>query len=67
MEDNILPPFEYVRGVIDHAVNSALLKIENIERKRKVLEVLSQVSNNSIIQTLRYQYVMMKSMVNVYI
>ena len=47
IENNNLPPFEYVRGVIDRAVNSSLLKIEGIERKTKVLEVLSQVGRNS--------------------
>ncbi|CAG8655334.1 10356_t:CDS:2, partial [Paraglomus occultum] len=44
IENNNLPPFEYVRGVIDRAVNSSLLKIEDIERKTKALEVLSQVA-----------------------
>jgi hypothetical protein len=43
IENNVLPPFECIRGVIDRAVNSSLLKIEGIERKTKVLEVLSQV------------------------
>ena len=33
--------------MIDRAVNSSLLKIEGIERKTKVLEVLSQVGKNS--------------------
>ncbi|CAG8609586.1 8509_t:CDS:2 [Paraglomus occultum] len=46
IENNILPPFEYVRGVIDRAVNSSLLKIESNERKTKVLEVLSQLIFN---------------------
>ncbi|CAG8458193.1 10912_t:CDS:2 [Ambispora leptoticha] len=43
IENNLLPPFKYVRGVIDHAVNSLLLKIESNEQKTKVLEVLSQI------------------------
>ncbi|CAG8577818.1 10796_t:CDS:2 [Ambispora gerdemannii] len=47
IENNILPSFDYVRGVIDRAVNSSLLKIETIERKTKVLEMLSQVGKNS--------------------
>ena len=56
IENNILPSFDYVRGVIDHAVNSSLLKIDDVERKTKVFEVLSQVGKNQI---LRYQYLMM--------
>ncbi|CAG8618848.1 11710_t:CDS:2 [Ambispora gerdemannii] len=48
IENNNLPPFEYVREVIDRAVNSSLLKIEGIERKTKVLEVLSQAESGYI-------------------
>src|SRR5437764_829041 len=33
IENSILPSFDYVRGVIDRAVNLSLLKIEAIERK----------------------------------
>ncbi|RHZ81431.1 hypothetical protein Glove_120g41 [Diversispora epigaea] len=47
IENNILSPFECVREIIDRAVNSSLLKIEGIEQKTKVLEVLSQVGKNS--------------------
>ena len=35
IENNNLPPFEYVRGVIARGVNSSLLKIESNEQKQK--------------------------------
>ena len=38
IENNILPSLEYVREIIDRAVNSSLLKIEAIDRKTKILE-----------------------------
>ncbi|CAJ0926775.1 12681_t:CDS:2, partial [Entrophospora sp. SA101] len=44
IENDTLPPLENVRDIVDRAVNSSLLKIEENERKTKVLEVLSQVS-----------------------
>jgi hypothetical protein len=46
IENNILPPLEHVREIVDHAVNSSLLKIEENERKTKILEVSTQVSVN---------------------
>jgi hypothetical protein len=44
IENNILPPLEHVREIVDHAVNSSLLKIEENERNTKVLEVPTQVN-----------------------
>ncbi len=46
IENNILPPLEHVREIVDRAVNSSLLKIEENERKTKILEVSTQVSVN---------------------
>ncbi|CAH1770045.1 15140_t:CDS:2, partial [Entrophospora sp. SA101] len=42
MEGTIIPPYNSVRDLADRAVNSALTKIENTERRTKVLEVLTQ-------------------------
>ncbi|RHZ61201.1 hypothetical protein Glove_349g28 [Diversispora epigaea] len=42
IENNILSPLKNVRVTVDHAVNSSLLKIEESERRTKVLKVLSQ-------------------------
>ncbi|CAG8476034.1 5413_t:CDS:2 [Paraglomus occultum] len=47
IENNILPSLKYVRGAIDRAVNSSLLKMDDVERKTKVFEVLSQVGKKS--------------------
>ncbi|RHZ67779.1 hypothetical protein Glove_299g81 [Diversispora epigaea] len=40
--NNILSSFEQVRDIIERAINSSLLKIEEIERKIKVSEVSTQ-------------------------
>lgn len=46
IENNILPPIERVRDIVDRAVNSSLLKIQETKRKIKILEVSTQVSVN---------------------
>jgi len=46
MNKNNLPPYEHVRGIVERAVRSSLTKIEDSERKLKVLEILPEVSNN---------------------
>ena len=43
IEDNVLPPYNKVRELVDRAVNSSLMKIDNLERRTKVLEILPQV------------------------
>ncbi|CAH1770187.1 5332_t:CDS:1, partial [Entrophospora sp. SA101] len=42
MEGTIIPPYNSIRDLADRVVNSALTKIENTERRTKVLEVLPQ-------------------------
>jgi hypothetical protein len=44
IEDNVLPPYNKVREIVDRAVSSSLSKIEDLERKTKVLEILPQVA-----------------------
>ena len=46
MNKNNLPPYEHVRGIVERAVRSSLTKIEDSERKLKVVEILPEVSNN---------------------
>ena len=46
IENNILPPIERVRDIVDRAVGSSLLKIKENKRRTKILEVSSQVSVN---------------------
>ena len=46
MNKNNLPLYEHVRGIVERAVRSSLTKIEDSERKLKVLEILPEVSNN---------------------
>jgi hypothetical protein len=46
MNKNNLSPYEYVRGIVERAVRSSLTKIEDSERKLKVLEILPEVSIN---------------------
>jgi len=41
--------YEDIRNLSDRAVNSALTKLVDNDRKTKVLEVLAQVSNNKIL------------------
>ncbi len=43
IEDNILPPYNDVREIVDRAVTSFLMKIKDLERRTKVLEILPQV------------------------
>ncbi|GES74930.1 hypothetical protein GLOIN_2v1776328 [Rhizophagus clarus] len=45
IEDNVLPPYNKVRELVDRAVNSSLMKIDNLERRTKVLEILPQMEN----------------------
>ena len=56
IENNILPPLEHVREIVDRAVNSSLLKIEENERKTKILEVSTQVSVNYKLQLINDDY-----------
>jgi len=46
IEKNVLLPYNKVRELVDRAVNSSLMKIDDLERKNKVLEILPQVCNN---------------------
>jgi hypothetical protein len=46
IENDVLPPLELIREIIDRAVNSSLLKIKENKRKIKILEVSTQVSIN---------------------
>ena len=43
IEDNILPPYDKVREIVDRAVNSSLAKLTDLDRRTKVLEILPQV------------------------
>ena len=43
IEDNILPPYDKVREIVDRAVNSSLAKLTDLGRRTKVLEILPQV------------------------
>jgi len=43
IEDNILPPYDKVREIVDRAVNSLLAKLTDLGRRTKVLEILPQV------------------------
>ena len=43
IEDNILLPYNNVREIVDRAITSSLTKINDVERKTKVLEILPQV------------------------
>ena len=43
IEDNILPPYDKVREIVDLAVNSLLAKLTDLGRRTKVLEILPQV------------------------
>ena len=46
IEENVLLPYNKVRELVDQAVNSSLMKIDNFKRKTKVLEILPQIYNN---------------------
>ena len=49
MNRNNLPSYEYVRGIVEQGVESSLAKltrIEDFERKSKVLDILPEVRNN---------------------
>ena len=56
IENDILPPLEYVRGIVVRAINSSLLKIEESERKAKIMEVSTQVSVNYKLQLINDDY-----------
>lgn len=57
IENDILPPLEHVREIVDRAINSSLLKIEESERKAKIMEVSSQVSvNYKLVQLINDDY-----------
>ena len=43
IEDNILPPYDKVREIVDRMVNSSLAKLTDLGRRTKVLEILPQV------------------------
>ena len=43
IEDNILPPYNDVREIVDQAVNSLLTKLTDFGQRTKVLEILPQV------------------------
>ena len=49
IEENVLLPYNKVRELVDRAVNSSLMKIDDLERKTKVLEILPQVCNNLLL------------------
>jgi len=48
IEDNILPPYDKVREIVDRAVNSSLAKLTDLGRRTKVLEILPQVESGYI-------------------
>jgi hypothetical protein len=43
IENNTLLPYNDVREIVDRAVTSSLTKINDVERKTKILEILPQV------------------------
>ena len=43
IEDNILPPYDKVWEIVDRVVNSSLVKLTDLGRRTKVLEILPQV------------------------
>ena len=43
IENNILPPYNDVWKIVDRAVTSSLVKLTDLERRTKVLEILPQV------------------------
>jgi hypothetical protein len=43
IEDNTLLPYNNVREIVDRAVTSSLTKINDVERRTKILEILPQV------------------------
>ncbi|GBC00947.1 hypothetical protein RclHR1_40030001 [Rhizophagus clarus] len=43
IEDNILPSYDKVQKIVDRAVNSSLVKLTDLGRRTKVLEILPQV------------------------
>ncbi|PKY56765.1 hypothetical protein RhiirA4_428489 [Rhizophagus irregularis] len=48
IEDNILPPYDKVREIVDRAVNLSLAKLTDLGRRTKVLEILPQVESGYI-------------------
>jgi len=45
INDNDLGNYEDVRTLADSAVNSALIKVTDMERRMKILEILAEVSD----------------------
>ena len=45
MNGNDLGNYEDVRTLVDSAVNSALMKVTDMERRMKILEILAEVSD----------------------
>ena len=45
MNGNDLGNYEDVRTLADNAVNSALMKVTDMERRMKILEILAEVSD----------------------
>jgi len=43
IEDNILPPYDKVREIVDRMVNSSLAKLTDLGQRTKVLKILPQV------------------------
>ena len=43
IEDNTLPSYNDVREIVDRAVTLSLVKLTDLERRIKVLEILPQV------------------------
>ena len=43
IEDNTLLPYNNVQEIVNQAITSSLTKINDVERKTKVLEILPQV------------------------
>jgi uncharacterized membrane-anchored protein YjiN (DUF445 family) len=43
IENNTLLPYNDVREIVDRAVTSSLTKINDVERRTKILEILPQV------------------------
>jgi hypothetical protein len=56
MNGNNLGKYEDVRTLADSAVNSALTKVTDMERKMKILEILAEVSDVLIRFFLYIQY-----------
>src|SRR3954447_20191255 len=56
MNGNDLGNYEDVRTLADSAVNSALMKVTDMERRMKILEILAEVSDILIRDFLRIHF-----------